>query len=132
MATFPVDITPTSRNYSPGEYPQSVFEAQNGAKTILRYGSKRVNSTLTLGFSNISDVQAATILLNYEAVNSVWDEVTFKDTNVLKGANSALQSFLIERTELRWRYSGPPKVTSGTYPGVSNVSCSFVACMDGT
>ena len=30
---------------------------------------------------------------------------------------------------LKWRYSGPPSVTS-TFKGMSNVSCSFVACLD--
>ena len=29
----------------------------------------------------------------------------------------------------RWRSSGPPTVTSG-FPGISNVNCSFVACLD--
>ena len=130
MASFPTSVpTPTSRSYSPGTYPQTEFEAQNGVKTVIRYGKNRTSATLTLGFSNITDVQAATILLNYEAVNSVWDEVTFNGTNVIEGADSELQSFFIERTELKWRYSGPPKVTS-VFPGISNVSCSFVACLD--
>jgi hypothetical protein len=130
MASFPTTVpTPTSRSYSPGTYPQTEFEAQNGVKTVIRYGKNRTSATLTLGFSNITDVQAATILLNYEAVNSVWDEVTFNGTNVIEGAESELQSFFIERTELKWRYSGPPKVTS-VFPGISNVSCSFVACLD--
>ena len=130
MASFPTTVpTPTSRSYSPGTYPQTEFEAQNGVKTVIRYGKNRTSATLTLGFSNITDVQAATILLNYEAVNSVWDEVTFDGTNVIEGVDSELQSFFIERTELKWRYSGPPKVTS-VFPGISNVSCSFVACLD--
>ena len=130
MASFPTTVpTPTSRSYTPGTYPQTEFEAQNGVKTVIRYGKNRTSATLTLGFSNITDVQAATILLNYEAVNSVWDEVTFNGTNVIEGADSELQSFFIERTELKWRYSGPPKVTS-VFTGISNVSCSFVACLD--
>ena len=33
------------------------------------------------------------------------------------------------RLGLKWRYSGPPSVTS-TFKGLSNVSCSFVACLD--
>ena len=32
-------------------------------------------------------------------------------------------------TKLKWRYSAPPTVTS-TFNGLSNVSCSFVACLD--
>ena len=137
--TFPVDITPTSRNYSPGEYPQSVFEAQNGAKTVLRYGNKRVNASLSLSFKNVTDDQAAQILVNYENINSDWDYLDFNGTNVLDGlvaggsASYSLSTYVREAVSgLRWRYSKAPQVSSGTYPGVSNVSCSFVACMDGT
>ena len=134
--TFPVGITPTSRNYSPGEFPQSVFEAQNGAKTVLRYGNKRVNASLSLSFKNITDNQAAEILANYENINSDWDYLNFNGTDVLKGiepTTSTLKTYVRESSSgLRWRYAKAPQVSSGTYPGVSNVSCSFVACLDGT
>ena len=133
---FPVDITPTSRNYSPGEFPQSVFEAQNGAKTVLRYGNKRVNASLSLSFKNITDNQAAQILANYENINSDWDYLDFNGTDVLKGitpTTSTLKTYVRESSSgLRWRYAKAPQVSSGTYPGVSNVSCSFVACLDGS
>ena len=134
--TFPVDITPTSRNYSPGEFPQTVFEAQNGAKTVLRYGNKRVNASLSLSFKNITDNQAAQILANYENINSDWDYLNFNGTDVLKGitpTTSTLKTYVRESSSgLRWRYAKAPQVSSGTYPGVSNVSFSFVACLDGT
>ena len=55
---FPIYVPPSSRSYSPGTFPQQTFESQNGAKTVLRYGSKRVNATLNLGFSNIEDALA--------------------------------------------------------------------------
>ena len=130
MAQFkPTNITPSTRSYSPCEYPQVEFEAQNGVKTVIRYGKNRTGSSLSLGFDNILDSDAAAILKNYEDINSIWDEVTFSGTNVINGADSTLQSYLIERTELKWRYDGPPEVTS-VYPGRSNVQCKFVACLD--
>ena len=130
MAQFkPTNITPSTRSYSPGEYPQVEFEAQNGVKTVILYGKHRTGSSLSLGFDNILDSDAAAILKNYEDINSIWDEVSFTGTNVINGADSTLQSYLIERTELKWRYDGPPEVTS-VYPGRSNVQCKFVACLD--
>ena len=130
MATFePTDLVPSTRSYSPGEYSQNEFQALNGVKTIIRYGKYRYNSTLTLGFNNIADSDAAAILQNYEDINSVWDEVTFNGTGVVEGASSQMQSYFVERTELKWRYDGPPTVTS-VYPGRSNVQCKFVACLD--
>ena len=46
MATnisFP-NIKPTSRSYTPGNYPQVEFVAQNGAKSVIRYGNKKVDA----------------------------------------------------------------------------------------
>ncbi len=128
--SFP-SVRPSSRSYRPGEYPQTQFEAQNGAKTIMRYGKNRVNATLTLGFSNISDADAALILANYEDVNSDWDYVTFNGGYATAGVtDTSLLAYLKESgSGLKWRYSGPPSVTS-SFKGKSNVSCSFVACLD--
>ena len=128
--SFP-SVKPSSRSYNPGEYPQTKFEAQNGAKTIMRYGKNRVNATLTLGFSNISDADAALILANYEDVNSDWDYVTFNGGYATAGVtDTSLLAYLKESgSGLKWRYSGPPSVTS-SFKGKSNVSCSFVACLD--
>ena len=127
---FP-QIKPTSRSYSAGTYPSTNFESLDGTKTHLRYGNKRVNATLTLGFSNITDADAALILDNYEDVNSDWDYVTFDRGYATSGVtDTSLLTYLKESgSSLKWRYSGPPTVTS-TFRGLSNVSCSFVACLD--
>jgi len=127
---FP-SIKPTARSYNPGTYPSTTFESLDGTKTHLRYGNKRVNATMTLAFSNITDADAALILANYENVNSDWDYVTFGTSNATTGIDStSLSNYLKESgSGLLWRYSGPPSVTS-VYPGISNVSCSFVACLD--
>ena len=144
MATaqpFPT-VKPTSRSYNPGTYPSTTFESLDGTKTHLRFGNKRVNATLQLSFSNISDAEAALILENYEDVNSSWDYVTFTSSDGVSAVSnskevdgqtnpaSSLQSLVKEGgSSLKWRYSGPPTVTS-TFKGLSNVSCSFVACLD--
>ncbi len=128
---FPT-VKPTSRSYSPGTYPSTDFESLDGTKTHLRYGNKRVNATLQLGFSNISDADAALILDNYVQVNGDWNYVTFNRGFATSGMEpSNLRDYMRETggSGLKWRYSGPPSVTS-TFKGLSNVSCSFVACLD--
>ena len=55
-------IKPSSRTFTPGRYPQTEFVAQNGAKTVLRYGDKQVDAKLTLGFTNLSDADVNLIL----------------------------------------------------------------------
>ena len=131
LIPFP-EIKPTSRSYTPGNYPQTQFKAQNGATTVIRFGSRRVDARLSLGFSNVTDDEAASILSNYESVNSAWNMVTFTTANGSAGAGSALAAYLQESgaSGLRWRYSAPPQVQS-VYPGVSSVSCEFVAVLDG-
>ena len=81
--------------------------------------------------ANSAKVQSALILSNYENVNSDWNYVSFASTNATAGVNStSLSTFLKESgSGLLWRYSGPPNITS-SFKGKSNVSCSFVACLD--
>lgn len=128
--TFP-NLKPSSRSYDPGTYPQTEFKAQNGAKTIVRYGNRRVDSRLQLSFQNIPDADAASILANYEAVNADWDYVRFTDDNGAAGAGTSLAAYLKESggSGLKWRYDGPPQITS-VYPGLSTVSCTFVGVLD--
>jgi len=137
---FP-SIKPSSRSFTPGAYPSTNFESLDGTKTHLRFGNKRVNATLQLGFSNITDGQVGLILKNYDDVMSVYDYVQFTDANGSAGIEGAGSGYFLRKeihndaglglTEqgLKWRYSGPPTVTS-TFKGTSNVSCSFVACLD--
>ena len=138
---FP-SIKPSSRTFTPGRYPQTEFIAQNGAKTVIRYGDKQVDAKLTLNFTNISDSQAFAILENYRQVNSIYDYVTFNQNSGLAGiggdghtmpdgslGNLAAYVDAVP-LGLRYRFDGPPTVTS-VKPGRSNVQCKFVACLDG-
>ena len=132
--TFP-NIKPSSRSYTPGRYPQVEFVAQNGAKSVLRYGNKKVDAKLNLGFTNITDSQANEILNLYEEVNSDYDYIFFTSANALAGVNSSsLVNNMAEKdsngVKLRYRFDGPPSVSS-VRPGRSNVQCKFVACLDG-
>jgi len=129
---FP-ELKPTSRNYTPGSYPQTEFQAQNGAKTVVRFGNRRVESKLSLTFSNISDADANAILQHYELVNGNWGTVLFPPFTVDAGIEDAgLSAFMQEKngSGLQYRYASPPKVQS-VYPGISSVSCEFVGVLDG-
>ena len=139
--SFP-SIRPSGRSFDIGSYPEAVFEAQNGAKSYIRYGNKRVNANLTLSFTNITDEDAALILKNYMTVNSVTDKyIIFSDSNALAGIGGSGDYSLhdwvrgskwrgeVDVTDgMRWRYNGSPKVSS-VQPGISNVTCSFVGCL---
>ena len=133
MATsrfFP-PVKTSSRTFTAGRYPQTEFVAQNGAKTVIRYGNKQVDAKLTLGFTNITD----------EEVNSDYDYLEFHGGDALAGITlpDTTNSVLFDKVRasdgfgkllLRYRFDGPPTVTS-VRPNRSNVQCKFVACLDG-
>lgn len=128
---FP-SIKPSSRSYSPGEFPQTFFRAQNGATTVVRFSNVRSNSELRLTFANITDSQAAEIMDNYVNVNSDWDYVNFRSIDVLAGLSTGLKPYVGETAtpQLRWRYAEPPTVES-IKPGLSTVTCRFTGFLDG-
>lgn len=129
---FP-NLKPTSRNYTPGSYPQTEFKAQNGATTVVRFGNRRVESKLSLTFSNIPDADATAILQHYEQVNGNWGSVFFLPFTADAGIEDTdLALFMRERngSGLQYRYASPPKVQS-VYPGISSVSCEFIGVLDG-
>ena len=127
---FP-DIVPTSRRYSPGEFPQTEFRALNGATTTLRYGNRRFNAELDLGFQNITDENAALLLKLYEDVTVADDWLTFSVSNVAGGASSSLGVYLREAggSGLRWRFAEPPMVDS-VKPGRSSVQVRMIGRLD--
>tara|TARA_A100001515_G_scaffold20860_1_gene15713 strand:- start:1304 stop:1744 length:441 start_codon:yes stop_codon:yes gene_type:complete len=139
---FPT-IKPSSRTFTAGRYPQTEFVAQNGAKTVLRYGNKQVDAKLTLGFTNLTDSEVNEILNTYEEVNSDYDYLEFHGGDALAGITFPVpdtdDSVLFDKVRvsdgtgkllLRYRFDGPPTVTS-VRPNRSNVQCKFVACLDG-
>lgn len=123
-------LIPTSRSYTPGRVPETVFTAQNGSTTFVQFGGAFVNAELDMEFRNIRDVDAAAILAHYASVIAD-DWVTFSASHGLGGMTEALLAQVQDgRTLLRYRYDGPPKVTS-VYPGVSTVQCSFIGYLYG-
>ena len=130
---FP-NIKPSSRTYTPGRFPQSEFVAQNGAKTVIRYGNKKVDAKLTFGFSNITDLEVVQILDFYEEVISDYDFIQFSNAELAGVTEDVLRENMREKfgtnRKLRYRFESPPVVTS-VQPNRSNVQCKFVACLDG-
>ena len=154
---FP-DLTPSSRTFKPGEIAKTEFTSLDGTKTYLRFGDKRTESTLQLDFTNLTDQEVAWILDHYRIVTQNWstaDEKTrwvvfdrerglggVKDHNYTNAeapdkTNTSYKPSLLSHMitgsaggdSLRWRYSSAPTVTS-VIPGISNVACKFVACLD--
>jgi len=104
---FPA-LAPTARSYSPGEFASTEFKALNGSITKLRYGNRRHNSTLSLTFANISDVNAALILEHYSTITVSGDWASFlPDTNTtVYEFRSVGMPQLLAVAEYSTRYTG--------------------------
>jgi hypothetical protein len=128
---FPA-LKPSSRSYAPGKYPISEFAALNGAKTRVIYGNRRSDAELSLGFQNITDAQAASVLAHYELITPTGDWASFSTNDGAAGASAPLADYLREvgGSGLRWRYADAPSITS-VHPGRSTVSVKFVGQLDG-
>lgn len=112
-------------------YPQAEFRALNGATTTLRYGNRRFDAELELGFQNLSDDNAAKILKLYEDVTVADDWVTFTTADGAGGASADLAAYLRESggSGLRWRFADPPSVDS-VKPGRSSVQIKMIGRLD--
>ena len=84
-----------------------------------------MNAQLQLQFRNITDDKAAEIINHYNSI--VEDEwVRFDGSRGMGGMDTSLYNAVQKGDDkLRWRYDGPPQITS-VYPGVSTVACSFI------
>ena len=126
--TFP-NLKPSARSYKPGQYPQTFFQSINGATSVVQFGAQEFNAELTLKFSNIDDSDASEIITTYESANSKWDNIEFK-YGVMDCAGASMQAQMKEGT-LKWRFAEPPNVTY-KFRNICDVSCSFIAYLDGT
>ena len=133
---FP-DIKPSSISFTPGDYPETIFESLDGTKTYLRFGNQPINATLNLSFSNLHDTDTANILNSYfssKADPTNYINLSFRSGALAGVTDDQASTSLKQRigkynSPLKWRFNNPPTVTS-TFNGLSNVSCSFVACLD--
>ena len=54
--TFPA-IIPSSRTFSPGDIPRSLQVSLSGATEGFRRGNRRIQQTLSLGFTDLNETQ---------------------------------------------------------------------------
>jgi len=127
--TFPA-VRATSRSFSPGIRPETLFQSQNGSATFISFGTRFVNCKLSLVFANIPDSQAAEIITHYKSVREN-DFVYFDKGHGLEGIDDSLLSLVDQgNQDLKYRYDGPPKIKS-VYTGISTVSCQFTGYLFG-
>lgn len=122
---FP-ELVPSSRTFSPGDFPIKKFNAQNGAEVRILYGSRMVNQVFELSYANISDSQAESFLTDYRDQTGTFQ--TFNLPNaVFEGWSQGRSVGEYDRGPATlWRYDAPPAVVS-VRPGISSVTVKLRA-----
>jgi len=125
MATFPA-LTPSSRNFVPGIYPQREYRALSGAVVKRTFGNSPYGARLDLEYKNITDAKVVTLLTHYQTETAANTRFMLS-SNVTNGMSGSLATIASATTEnLRWQYDGPPTVNS-IRPGISSVRIALVA-----
>lgn len=122
---FP-NLSPTSRNYTAGEFPTKRFNSISGAGTTRLYGSKAYNVSLNLEFV-LNDADLASVLSCYDQANGSAYELALPNM-VFDGMSSALQKQI--PNHVTWRWDSTPQVES-LFPGRSRVRVNLLGTLDG-
>lgn len=123
MATFPA-LEPLTRSYSFGQYPVTEESAFVGGAVRFLHGSTPSSHTLTLGYSNITDAQAALLRAHYRTQQGGYLSFSLSPEAWL-GHTSATD--LVPATTL-WRYSSPLNETHKS-GGLFDVSVELISCI---
>jgi hypothetical protein len=104
------NLRPSSRTFTPGDYPVKTFRSQNGAEARILYGNKRIGGTLELTYQNISDADADLFMSGYDAAKGTFLAFDLPDNARIGWTGNA--STFVPQAGLRYRYSESPKIES--------------------
>jgi hypothetical protein len=120
MTTFPT-LKPSSRAWSPGARPQTIYQALDGAEIRFVHGTRIVGQRLTLVFENITEAQSISITDHYAANGTTYGGFDLP-AEVFAGMTSYSYT---NQANNSWRYAGPPQVSYIT-PGYQTVSVELL------
>jgi dTDP-glucose pyrophosphorylase len=126
---YPAELTPSSRQYDPGDFPQRVVKYGNGAEVRMLYGNRRTNMKLSLQYQNVSDGNANAFLSHYRD-ETFGTYATFQldnNANVFSGWGAGGEA--LNAPFNRWRYESAP-VVENVRPGRSNVSVTLIGVLE--
>lgn len=106
MAIFPT-LTPSSRTFTPGEYPHSVFAGMSGVQNRVRNSNVMLSSQVRLTFAAITEVQMLSILTHYQGQQGT--SVSFSLPSAIWNGVSDASDYQL--TSYGWRYIEPPSVS---------------------
>jgi hypothetical protein len=104
MATFPA-LVPSSRTFTPGEYPHTPFATYSGFQNRVRHGNVMLASQLRLSFAAVTEANMLSILAHYQGQLGTYDSF-----DLPSGIWSGVTPGDYQLTSYLWRYIEPPTV----------------------
>lgn len=104
MPTFPT-LTPSSRTFTPGEYPHTYYGGMNGKHSTVRNSTVMLSSQLRLSFVALTEAEMLSILSHYQGQKGRY--LSFAVPSDLFSGATATDYAL---TGYAWRYIEPPMV----------------------
>jgi len=105
MATFP-SITPNSRIFGLGNYPQQEYTGTDGGSVRFLYGTKQLAQTLTFSYSSITEAETNSIYDHYDGQQG--GLIPFDLPAVIWAGYSTVP---VSAVDYQWRYAAPPAIT---------------------
>ena len=122
--TYP-QYVPTSRTYSPGNWPVKATTMMDGFETRVLLGTKRFGAVLNLTYENIPDDEANEFLDHYNDMKGTYLTFVLDTGGARGGMDTALADNIPGQVGSEWRYAEQPGITS-VYPGVSSVAVKLL------
>lgn len=104
MTVFP-SLIPSTRTFSPGEYPHTAYNSFGRTQTRVRHSNVMLASTLRLSFVAITEAQMLEILDHYHGHRGNFDPFTLP-VEVWSAADQAEY----ELTDYQWNYASKPQI----------------------
>jgi len=104
MATFP-SITPNTRVFGLGNYPQQEYSGVDGGSVRFLYGSKRVSQTLSFSYSSITEAETNSIYDHYDGQQG--GLIPFDLPAAIWAGYSTIP---VAAVDYQWRYAAPPAI----------------------
>jgi hypothetical protein len=102
---FP-NLIPSSRIFTPGEYPHTAYQAFSGQENRVRHSNVMLSSRLRLTFISLTEANMLTILTHYNDKKGGYLPFAIP-AELLSGVSSAGEYTL---TSYQWRYVEPPVI----------------------
>jgi len=119
---FP-SLLPTSREFTPGDWPIKRYNAQSGAEIRILYGTLRTNAKISLSYENIPNASGQLFLDDYNSTYGTLRTFTLPSVIFTGWPNT---TGLNAPPGSRWRYEAEPKIQH-FYAGRCSVSIELAS-----